>query len=56
VVIIVRSPRHVSNDLGVLRPLIIKEDGLRRLSFYLRSNIDFSFSLIVVTIINKIVD
>jgi hypothetical protein len=46
----------VSNNLRVLGLLIIKEDKLRRLSFYLRFNIDFSFSLIVVTIVNKIVD
>jgi hypothetical protein len=52
----VRSPGHVSNDLGVLGPLIIKEDKLGRLFFYLRFNIDFSFSLVVVTMVNKIVN
>jgi hypothetical protein len=52
----VRSLGYVSNNLGVLGLLIIKEDRLRRLFFYLRSNIDFSFSLIVVTIVNKIVN
>jgi hypothetical protein len=51
-----RSPRHVSNYLGVLGPLIIQEDRLGRLSFHPRSNIDFSFSLVAASMVDEIVN